>query len=255
MRPFSRITIGHDRTVFDHVEIHVADLAASRAFYGEALGLPTFDGELVEWGDFGIVAVDEEHPLTRRLHVAFGAESRDDVDAWWNRMTEAGYESDGEPGPRPEYSESYYGAFVLDPDGNSVESVHHDTSRAGELDHLWLRTGDVEAAKRFYELVAPVVAITVRHDEPSHLHMRFGDGRGSFSFVEGEATENVHLAFGVPDFDAVVQFHEAALAAGYRDNGAPGERPRYHPGYYGAFVFDADGHNVEAVFHDRSASG
>ena len=235
--------------MFDHVEIHVSDLAASRAFYGEALGLPTFEGELVEWGDFGIVAVDAEHPLTRRLHIAFGAESRAEVDAWWNRMTEAGYESDGEPGPRPQYSASYYGAFVVDPDGNSVEAVHHSTSRAREIDHLWLRTRDVAAAKSFYETVAPVVGITLRRDEPEWV--LFSDGRGSFSFVEGTPTEHVHFAFGVPDFDAVVRFHEAALAAGYRDNGAPGERPQYHPGYYGSFVLDADGHNVEAVFHDR----
>jgi catechol 2,3-dioxygenase-like lactoylglutathione lyase family enzyme len=235
--------------MFDHVEIHVSDLAASRAFYGEALGLPTFEGELVEWGDFGIVAVDAEHPLTRRLHIAFGAESRAEVDAWWNRMTEAGYESDGEPGPRPQYSASYYGAFVVDPDGNSVEAVHHSTSRAREIDHLWLRTRDVAAAKSFYETVAPVVGITLRRDAPEWV--LFSDGRGSFSFVEGTPTEHVHLAFGVPDFDAVVRFHEAALAAGYRDNGAPGERPQYHPGYYGSFVLDADGHNVEAVFHDR----
>jgi len=235
--------------MFDHVEIHVSDLAASRAFYGEALGLPTFEGELVEWGDFGIVAVDAEHPLTRRLHIAFGAESRAEVDAWWNRMTEAGYASDGEPGPRPQYSASYYGAFVLDPDGNSVESVHHSTSRAREIDHLWLRTRDVAAAKRFYETVAPVVGITLRRDEPERV--LFSDGRGSFSFVDGTPTEHVHLAFGVPDFDAVVRFHEAALAAGYRDNGAPGERLQYHPGYYASFVLDADGHNVEAVFHDR----
>jgi catechol 2,3-dioxygenase-like lactoylglutathione lyase family enzyme len=236
--------------VFDHVEIHVSDPAASRAFYGEALGLPTFDGELVEWGDFGTVPVDEEHPLTRNLHIAFGVESRDDVDAWWNRLTEAGYESDGEPGPRPQYSESYYGAFVLDPDGNSVEAVHHDRSRAREIDHLWLRTEDVAAAKRFYETVAPAVGIHLVHQSPDRI--RFTDGTGSFSFVAGEPTEHVHLAFGVPDFASVSRFHELATAAGYADNGAPGERPQYHPGYYGAFVLDANGHNVEAVFHDRS---
>ena len=237
--------------MFDHVEIHVSDLAASRAFYREALGLPTVDGELVEWGDFGIIEASDEHPLTRRLHIAFGVEDRDAVDAWWNRLTEAGYESDGEPGPRPQYSESYYGGFVIDPDGNSVEAVHHDTSRAGEIDHLWLRTRDVAAAKRFYETVAPVVGITLRHDSSDRV--QFSDGRGSFSFVAGhEPTENVHLAFGVSGFDGVARFHEAALTAGYRDNGPPGERPHYHPGYYGAFVFDADSHNVEAVFHDRS---
>ena len=236
--------------MFDHVEIHVADLAASRAFYREALGLPPFDGELVEWGDFGIVAVDEEHPLTRNLHIAFGAESRDDVDAWWNRMTGAGYESDGEPGERPQYSESYYGAFVLDPDGNSVESVHRDNVRPREIDHLWLRTSDVAAVKRFYETVAAVVGITMRHDSPERA--TFSDGVGSFSFVEGEPTEHVHVAFGVPDFDTMARFHEVALAAGYSDHGGPAERPQYHPGYYAAFVLDPNGHNVEAVFHDRS---
>jgi len=94
-----------------------------------------------------------------------------------------------------------------------------------------------------------VVGITLCRGAPEWV--LFSDGRGSFSFVEGTPTEHVHFAFGVPDFDAVVRFHEAALAAGYRDNGAPGERPQYHPGYYGSFVLDADGHNVEAVFHDR----
>jgi catechol 2,3-dioxygenase-like lactoylglutathione lyase family enzyme len=233
--------------VFDHVDLHVSDLAASRRFYSEALGLPTVDGEFVEWGDFGIEVRDD---VTRHLHIAFGAASRDDVDAWWNRMTEAGYRSDGEPGPRPQYSPSYYGAFVLDPDGNSVEAVHHDSSVPRQIDHLWLRTSDVAAAKRFYETVAPIVGIRLRHDAPDRAQFVFD--HGSFSFVAGdEPTQHVHLAFGVPDFATVEAFHRAALAAGYRDNGAPGERPQYHPGYYGAFVFDPDGHNVEAVFHDR----
>jgi catechol 2,3-dioxygenase-like lactoylglutathione lyase family enzyme len=236
--------------VFDHVDIRVSDLAASRRFYDEALGLPTSDGAWVEWGDFGIVQVSDGHPLTRNLHVAFGVEDRDAVDGWWNRMTEAGYESDGEPGPRPQYSASYYGAFVLDPDGNSVEAVHHDAVRPGQMDHLWLRTRDVEAAKRFYEAVAAVVGIRLRHDTPDRV--QFSDGEGSFSFVAGdEPSENVHFAFGVDGLEPVTRFHEVALAAGYRDNGAPREHPEYHPGYHGAFVLDPDGHNVEAVFHDR----
>jgi catechol 2,3-dioxygenase-like lactoylglutathione lyase family enzyme len=238
--------------VFDHVDITVSDLAASRAFYHEALGLPTVEGEWIEWGDFGIQPVDDEHSLTRNLHIAFGVADRDAVGAWWNRMTGAGYRNDGEPGPRPEYSESYYGAFIVDPDGNSVEAVHHDTSRAGEIDHLWLRSADVAVATRFYETVAPIVGITVERASPEFLHLRFDNKQGSFSFVAGdEPTENVHLAFGVPNLDTVVRFHEVATAAGYRDNGLPGERPQYHPGYHGAFVLDPDGHNVEAVFHDR----
>ena len=236
--------------MFDHLDITVSDIAASRAFYERALGEPTADREWVEWGDFGMQPIDAAHALTRRLHVAFGAATRRDVDAWWQRMVDAGYESDGEPGPRPEYSATYYGAFILDPDGNSVEAVHHDTARPETIDHVWLRSRDIVAQKRFYETVAPVVGLSIAHEEPHRV--RLTDGEGSFTFVTGEApTEHVHLAFKAPDPDTVDEFHRVALAAGYRDNGGPGERPQYHPGYYGAFVLDPDGHNVEAVYHDR----
>ena len=71
----------------------------------------------------------------------------------------------------------------------------------------------------------------------------------SFTLLEGPPTENLHLAFSAADDAAVDAFHRAAVAAGYRDNGAPGERPEYHPGYYAAFVLDPDGTNVEAVCH------
>ena len=229
--------------MFDHAEIRVSDRAASRAFYELALGEPTHESdEFTEWGAFGIA----DGPVSKRLHAGFGVRDRAAVDAWWERMTGAGYESDGEPGPRPQYSEGYYGAFVLDPDGNSIEAVVHERSGEG-LDHLWFRTRDVDAQRRFYELIAPVVGIRLVTD----TRFRFADGSGSFTFVEGEPTENVHLAFGVPDFATVEEFHRLLTEAGHRDNGPPGERPHYHPGYWGAFVLDPDGHNVEAVFHDR----
>jgi catechol 2,3-dioxygenase-like lactoylglutathione lyase family enzyme len=64
-------------------------------------------------------------------------------------------------------------------------------------------------------------------------------------------TEHVHLAFPATEDATVRAFHAAALAAGYEDHGGPGERPAYHPGYYGAFVLDPDGHNVELVNHNR----
>jgi catechol 2,3-dioxygenase-like lactoylglutathione lyase family enzyme len=141
---------------------------------------------------------------------------------------------------------------VLDPDGNSVEAVHHDRVRPGEIDHLWLRTQDVAASRAFYATVAPLVDIRLAVDRPEQASWRFEDGSGGFTFVAGEqATVHVHLAFGAGDFETVKRFHEAAVTAGYTDNGAPGERPQYHPGYYGSFVLDPDGHNVEAVFHDR----
>jgi catechol 2,3-dioxygenase-like lactoylglutathione lyase family enzyme len=240
--------------MFDHAEIRVGDLDASRAFYALALGDPTHESaDLKEWGDFAIVRASAEQPAARRLHVGFGARDRAEVDAWWERMTGAGYVNDGDPGVRPWYHETYYGAFVRDPDGNSVEYVHHHRvdPEASVIDHLWLRTPNVADAKRFYEAVAPVVGIQLVFDEPDRV--RFTDGVGSFSFVHGdEPTENVHLAFGVGDLATVEEFHRVATSAGYVDNGAPGERPHYHPGYYGAFVLDPDGHNVEAVFHDRS---
>ena len=66
----------------------------------------------------------------------------------------------------------------------------------------------------------------------------------------GEPTENVHLAFEATDNETVDAFHRALTQAGYRDNGPPGIRAHYHPSYYGAFVLDPDGHNVEAVCHD-----
>ena len=239
--------------VFDHVTIRVSDFGAARSFYTLALGEPTHENEsFTEWREFGIARVSPGKPPTRRLHVAFRAHDRAEVRAWFKRMTAAGYRSDGEPGERPEYSASYYGAFVLDPDGNSAESVHHDTSDPGQalVDHLWLRTTSVAEAKRFYETVAPVVGLALKHESAERL--QFTDGVGSFSFVAGdEPTRNVHLAFGVHGRAAVDAFHAAATAAGHPDNGPPGERPVYHPGYYGGFVLDPDGHNVEAVFHDR----
>jgi catechol 2,3-dioxygenase-like lactoylglutathione lyase family enzyme len=173
------------------------------------------------------------------------------VDAFYKAAMAAGARDNGAPSLRPQYHANYYGAFVLDPDGNSIEAVHHDRTRPREMQHLWFRTTDLGAARAFYAAVAPVVGLEIRHDSPERV--QFSDGRGNFTFVPGERpTRNVHLAFGVHDVATVERFHEAATAAGYTDNGAPGERPHYHPGYHGAFVFDPDGHNVEAVFHDGS---
>ena len=76
---------------------------------------------------------------------------------------------------------------------------------------------------------------------------------GTVSFLAGVPTENLHLAFGVDTAEHVLDFHGFGLHAGGRDNGAPGERPEYHPGYYGAYLLDPDSNNVEAVFHDRAS--
>jgi catechol 2,3-dioxygenase-like lactoylglutathione lyase family enzyme len=172
------------------------------------------------------------------------------VDEFWRAGTEAGFRSDGEPGPRPEYGETYYGSFLLDPDGNSAEGVHHENlRRGGNVDHLWIRVADVAASKRFYEAVAPHAGFRLKHDSPERA--QFTTGNGSFSVVAGEPTEHVHLAFPAAANETVDEFHRALVAAGYRDNGEPGERPIYHAGYYGAFVLDPDGNNIELVNHNR----
>jgi catechol 2,3-dioxygenase-like lactoylglutathione lyase family enzyme len=241
--------------VFDHVTIRVSDRDASERFYDtvlRTLGVErTHSGRgFTEWGDFSLTQADDEDPVTRRLHVGFVAPGRAEVDEFWRVGTEAGFRDDGPPGPRPQYREDYYGAFVLDPDGNSAEAVHHGAMRqGGVVDHLWIRVADVATSKRFYEAVAPHAGFRLGHDSPERA--RFVGQSGSFSVVAGTPTQHVHLAFPAPD-DAVVEaFHRAAIEAGYRDNGPPRERPIYHPGYYGAYVLDPDGNNVELVNHHR----
>ena len=246
----------NDVCVFDHVTIRASDRPASERFYETVLRAleveQTHSGEhFAEWDDFSLAAADEESPVTRRLHIGFAAPSREHVDAFWRTGTAAGYESDGEPGPRPEYSDDYYGAFLLDPDGNSIEAVHHGSLRnGGNVDHLWIRVTDVEAATQFYETVGPAAGFRVGSELADRTN--FACISGSFSVVAGaEPSENVHLAFASTDDETVDRFHRDATAAGYRDNGAPGERAGYHEGYYAAFVLDPDGNNVEVVNHNR----
>jgi catechol 2,3-dioxygenase-like lactoylglutathione lyase family enzyme len=241
--------------VFDHVTIRVADKKASERFYDtvlRTLGVEKehSDEELAEWGDFSLSPATAERPATQRLHIGFRAPSRREVDEFWRAGTEAGYRDDGAPGPRPQYVEDYYGSFLLDPDGNSAEAVHHRSMRgSGAIDHLWIRVADVAAAKRFYEAVAPHAGFRLGADTPERA--QFVGAGGSFSLVAGRPSEHVHMAFPARDDATVREFHRALTQAGYRDNGAPGERAVYHPGYYGAFVLDPDGNNVEVLNHNR----
>ena len=241
--------------MFDHVTIRVADREASERFYRTVLGTldiePTATSDdFVEWDDFSLALATADRPRTTRLHIAFAAPSRAHVDAFWRAGIDAGFEDDGPPGPRPQYRDDYYGSFLRDPDGNSAEAVHHSAlRRGGWVDHLWVRVADVAASKRFYELVAPIAGFRLNQD--SRERAQFVGESGSFSVVAGEPTEHVHIAFPARDDATVRRFHAAATSAGFRDNGAPGERPVYHPGYYAAFVLDPDGNNVELVNHNR----
>jgi catechol 2,3-dioxygenase-like lactoylglutathione lyase family enzyme len=237
--------------VFDHVTIRVSDRAAAAHFYDtvlETLGVAQTSED--EWDDFSLYAAEGESRLTKRLHVGFGAPSREHVDAFWQAGTSAGYTDDGPPGPRPQYRHDYYGAFLLDPDDNSIEAVHHGAVRApGNIDHVWIRVANVAAARRFYETIAPYAGFRLEAAQSDRAFF-VGVG-GSLTLRQGRPSENVHLAFPAPDNETVDAFHRAATGVGCRDNGQPGERPVYHEGYYAAFVLDRDGNNVELVNHNR----
>jgi catechol 2,3-dioxygenase-like lactoylglutathione lyase family enzyme len=124
--------------------------------------------------------------------------------------------------------------------------------RGRMLDHVQLVVRDLGASRRFYDAVLTVLEIPLG-----------GEMEGMFWFDElcvstadspaaqGQLTGRNHLAFQAKSRAMVEAFHKAGLAAGGRDNGAPGERP-YHPGYYAAFLTDPDGNNIEAVYHGEA---
>jgi len=121
--------------VIDHMSIGVSDLDRSRAFYRAALE-PLGFVELGPWREdmressFGAEGLDDfavslEYPANGGGHIAFAADNRQQVNAFHRAAIAAGGRDNGPPGPRPEYSDGYYGAFVFDPDGYNVEAVYH----------------------------------------------------------------------------------------------------------------------------------
>ena len=109
------------------------------------------------------------------------------------------------------------------------------------IDHLHLRVRDLEKSRQFYAAILDVLGIPLV-STPDHF---FAD---ELWVDVGPQSSHVHFAFQSPDRETVDRWHAAGLKAGGRDNGPPGER-KYHPGYYAAYLFDPDGHNVEAVYH------
>jgi catechol 2,3-dioxygenase-like lactoylglutathione lyase family enzyme len=117
------------------------------------------------------------------------------------------------------------------------------------LDHIGLPVADFERSKRFYEAVLFPLGYELLM-EPSVSAAGFGRwGKPDFWIALGDPGHAVHVAFTADDRATVDAFYEAAITAGGRDNGGPGLRPQYHPSYYGAFVFDPDSNNIEAVCH------
>lgn len=120
------------------------------------------------------------------------------------------------------------------------------------VDHVQLVVKDLTASRRFYGAVFEILGIPIvdTKDDFFWADELCVSGVNSKS-AEGKPTGRCHLAFQAKDRATVDAFYKAALKAGGKDNGAPGERP-YHPGYYAAFVLDPDGNNIEAVYHGEA---
>ena len=123
------------------------------------------------------------------------------------------------------------------------------------IDHVGFAVADYQTAKAFYlQALAPLgygLVMEVAQSENDAPAAGFGANNKPDFWIGGEGGLNhpVHIALTAKDRSTVDAFYRAAIAAGGKDNGAPGLRPHYHPNYYGAFVLDPNGHNIEAVCH------
>jgi catechol 2,3-dioxygenase-like lactoylglutathione lyase family enzyme len=116
------------------------------------------------------------------------------------------------------------------------------------LDHVTIGVSDIEQSKKFYDRALRPLGITRLYAEGERF-AGYGIPPKAFFWIGDRAAPQTgaHIAFAASDRATVERFHQEAIAAGGRDNGQPGLRPNYHPDYYGAFVLDPDGHNIEAV--------
>jgi catechol 2,3-dioxygenase-like lactoylglutathione lyase family enzyme len=184
------------------VTIRASDAAASREFFETVLQAVPADAA---WSQLSVEAAGER-TVTRRLHVAFAAPSRAEVDEFWRIGTAAGYRGDGEPGERQRYAPDYYGSFLLDPDGNSVEAVHLSNERSpGLIDHIWLRVSSLEESRPFYVAVGERAGFERgwEHDDPPRTGFR--GGSATFSIVEdGGPTRGAAIEFVASEDDSLI---------------------------------------------------
>ncbi|MEQ8766200.1 MAG: VOC family protein [Planctomycetota bacterium] len=123
------------------------------------------------------------------------------------------------------------------------------------IDHISLIVSDLAKSKAFYTAALKSIGYELLHEIPASVTgsgdvLGFGEaGKPDLWIAAGKTVTPMHVAFRVDSRELVDAFHKAGLEAGGQDNGAPGVRAHYHPDYYGAFIHDPDGHNIEAVCH------
>ena len=175
--------------MFDRVTVYVRDVEEFRPGYEAIIGREH------PWPDFVIEPATSANPVTEHLHIAFAAPDRAAIAERWQSAVLAGFENDGEPGPRSVYSPGYHGGFVLDPAGNSVESVHHESGcPEGRIDHIWLRVEDMDEARETFEEHAESTGFRMTRNDPGWV--MFNSEKSSISLRrDGQpVTKNVKIA-------------------------------------------------------------
>jgi uncharacterized protein len=242
-------------------EIGVADAARARAFYGGLFGWrlepgPSAGGYRISTPTIpgGMHGGDERaRPL-----VFFGVADLEEAMA---RVRDLGGQAEALESRADKPREGSSGRFALcrDDQGSSFglhqppvaegEGTREPAVRRPTIDHVTLRAKDLAATRRFYEAALAPLGFDLEFEHDGLLAFGSGEGGRLIIYASERPVAGVHVAFSAPSREAVDAFHAAALQAGGRDNGAPGPRPEYHRGYYGAYAFDPDGNNVEAVHH------
>jgi catechol 2,3-dioxygenase-like lactoylglutathione lyase family enzyme len=174
-------------STFDHITLRVPDLAAATSAFKAVLDAleieqTTITPSFSAWGNFALTRTDEEHPIARRVHIAFIAPTQVHVERFGQAGINAGFADDGAAGPRPNYADDYYAAFLKDSAGNGFEAVHRDGQQPqGNIDHVAIRVNDLEASASFYSTVGPAAGLTIARRSADRAAFSVGASGGSLA--------------------------------------------------------------------------
>src|SRR5258705_350315 len=203
-----------ESAMFDHLTLRVGDLASVDAAFTAMLAELEIEQtantpNLSVWGNFALTQTDDAHPVARRVHIAFVAPTPAHVERFWRAGIDAGFTDNGSAGPRPDYADDYYAAFLEDSTGNNFEAVYRDGARPrGSIDHVGLRVHDVEATAAFYSTIATTAGLALRRRASDRASFAVGRSNGVLSVVAGSPKENDHIAVSGA-YDDVRRFHAA----------------------------------------------
>ena len=174
--------------MFDHITLRVADLAtvdaapSPRCSQQLEIEQTASTPSLSVWGNFALTQTDDAHPIARRVHIAFIAPTPAHVDRFWQAGIDAGFADDGTAGPRPDYADDYYAAFLKDPAGNNFEAVYRDGAAAeGQHRSRRLRVTRRRGIAAFYSTIAEAAGLTIRRQAPDRASFTVGTSDGVLS--------------------------------------------------------------------------